>query len=332
MTRIFHPTAIFNTRWLGNTHSPSRPISYSIVRPPRHPFHIVTLSPWPIAVGGFTLGLAGGLASWLHGHSIDLISLRTLGVVLTSKLWWRDIVIEGTYQGFHTKKVASSFYWGIGLLILSEVLFFFRFFWAYLHRALAPTPEIRCQWPPSGISPVNPITWPLFNSVILLRSGALANLSYLYLMIGYKKKRVGAINGAILAGILFSGVQAFEYYNAPFTIADSVFGSAFFVLTGFHGLHVLVGTIILQVQKVRISYNHFSPTHHVGILAAIWYWHFVDIVWLILFALVYIWGTIDIDRVWHTIYLKWFFATMAKFGFERRERMFDSFKNLNRSC
>lgn len=285
--------------------------SYSLTRPPRHPFHIVTLRPWPMAIGGFTLGLAGGTASWLHGHSIDLITLSLLGVTLTRKIWWRDIVIEGTYQGFHTKIVVSSFYWGIALLILSEVLFFFSFFWAYLHRALAPTPEIACIWPPRGITPVNPITWPLFNSIILLSRGALANLSYLYLMIGNIKKRVNTINAAIFSGVLFSGVQAFEYYNAPFTIADSIFGSAFFVLTGFHGLHVLVGTIMLQVQKQRITYNHFSPTHHVGMLTAIWYWHFVDVVWLMLFALIYVWGTIDATDVWHTLNI---FSTFRQDG------------------
>ena len=275
--------------------------SWSLTHPPRHPFHIVTLRPWPMVVGGFTLGMAGGLASWLHGHRIDLMSISTLGVTLTAKIWWRDMVIEGTYQGFHTKKVARSFYWGIGLLIISEVLFFFRFFWAFLHRALAPTPEVACQWPPLGIRPVNPITWPLFNSIILLRRGALANLSYLYLIIGRLQKATDAINGAITAGIIFSGVQAYEYYNAPFTIADSVFGSAFFVLTGFHGLHVLVGTIILQVQKKRLQYLHFSPKHHTGILTAIWYWHFVDVVWLILFALIYIWGRADIASIWNSL-------------------------------
>jgi cytochrome c oxidase subunit 3 len=275
--------------------------SWSLPRPPRHPFHIVTLSPWPLSIGGFTLGIAGGLASWLHGHSIDLIMLRTLGLTIAAKNWWRDIVIEGTYQGFHTKKVTRGFYWGIGLLILSEVLFFFRFFWAFLHRALAPTPEIACQWPPLGIRPVNPITWPLFNSIILLTRGALANLAYLYLIIGKLSKATDALNGAILAGILFSRIQGYEYYHAPFTIADSIFGSAFYILTGFHGLHVLVGTIILQVQKKRLQYLHFSPKHHVGFLAAIWYWHFVDLVWLILFALVYIWGTANIVDIWDSI-------------------------------
>lgn len=275
--------------------------SWSLPRPPRHPFHIVTLSPWPLSIGSFTLGIAGGLASWLHGFGIELILWRTLGLALSTKIWWRDIIIEGTYQGFHTKKVVRAFYWGIGLLILSEVLFFFRFFWAFLHRALAPTPEIACQWPPSGIRPVNPITWPLFNSIILLTRGALANLAYLYLIIGRVQKATDAINGAILAGILFSGIQGYEYYHAPFTIADSVFGSAFYILTGFHGLHVLVGTIILQVQKKRLQYLHFSPQHHVGFLAAIWYWHFVDVVWLMLFALVYIWGTANIVDIWDSI-------------------------------
>lgn len=275
--------------------------AWPLSRPPRHPFHIVTLRPWPLAIGAFTLGIAGGLASWLHGHSIDLITWRTLGVTIATKIWWRDIVVEGTYQGFHTKKVAISFYWGIGLLILSEIFFFLRFFWTFLHRALAPTTEIACQWPPTGISPVNPITWPLFNSIILLTRGALANLAYLYVIIGRLQKATDAINGAIAAGILFTSIQAYEYYHAPFTIADSVFGSVFYILTGFHGLHVLVGTIILQVQKKRIQYLHFSPKHHTGLLTAIWYWHFVDLVWLILFALVYIWGTANIVDIWDTL-------------------------------
>jgi len=280
---------------------PSYNHTWAVTRPPRHPFHIVTLSPWPLTIGAFTLGLAGGTASWLNGHRIDLIAWRTLGVTVATKIWWRDIVIEGTYQGFHTKQVVRNFYWGMGLLIFSEVLFFFSFFWAFLHSALAPTPEIACQWPPSGVIPVNPITWPLFNSIILLTSGALANLAYLYLIMGYLKKATDALNGAILAGIIFSVIQGYEYYHAPFTIADSVFGSAFYILTGFHGLHVLVGTIILQVQKKRLQYLHFSPKHHTGILTAIWYWHFVDLVWLILFALVYIWGTANIADVWDAL-------------------------------
>nr|QUQ06903.1 cytochrome oxidase subunit 3 [Boccardiella hamata] len=262
---------------------------------------MVTLSPWPLTIGSFALGMMGGLASWLHGHSIDLVTWSTLGLVIASKMWWRDMVIEGTYQGFHTKKVTSSFYWAMGLLILSEILFFFSFFWTFLHSALAPTPEIACQWPPMGISPVNPITWPLFNSVILLTSGALANLAYLYLMMGRLQKATEALNGAILAGILFSGIQGYEYYHAPFTIADSVFGSAFYILTGFHGLHVLVGTIMLQVQKSRLQFLHFSPKHHAGLLTAIWYWHFVDLVWLMLFALVYIWGTANMSDIWDSL-------------------------------
>lgn len=294
---------ITNTPFTSKNLSQFENTSWVLALPPRHPFHIVTLSPWPLAIGFFTLGIIGGLASWLHGHRLDLRLWSTLGLVASTKIWWRDIVTEGTYQGFHTKKVARGFYWGIGLLILSEVLFFFRFFWAFLHRALAPTPEIACQWPPTGIRPVNPITWPLFNSIILLTRGALANLAYLYTIIGRTKKTVEALNGAIAAGVLFSGIQGYEYYHAPFTLADSVFGSAFYILTGFHGLHVLVGTIILQVQKERVKLIHFSPKHHAGLLTAIWYWHFVDVVWLILFALVYVWGTANIDDAWNTLNL-----------------------------
>lgn len=112
---------------------------------PRHPFHVVASRPWPLCVGFYILGFIGGLASWLHGHAIDLVCFRTLGVVLTMMHWWRDIVVERTYQGMHTKAVQSNYYWGMALIILSEVFFFFRFFWAFLHNALAPAVEVGCQ-------------------------------------------------------------------------------------------------------------------------------------------------------------------------------------------
>ena len=185
----------------------------------------------------------------------------------------------------------------MALIILSEVFFFFRFFWAFLHNALAPAVEVGCQWPPSGLAPVNPLTWPLFNSIVLLTRGGLANMAYLNLMMGGVSESVRNLNYAIRAGILFSLVQLMEYKGAAFTIADRVFGSSFFTLTGFHGLHVLVGTLILYVQKKRLKRLHFSPTHNVGLLAAIWYWHFVDVIWLLLFVLIYMWGTMDLRFV-----------------------------------
>lgn len=222
-------------------------------------------------MGFYILGFIGGLASWLHGHAMDLVCYSTLGVALTMIHWWRDIVVERTYQGMHTKAVQRNYYWGVSLIILSEVFFFFRFFWAFLHNALAPAVEVGCQWPPLGVTPVNPLTWPLFNSIVLLTSGGLANIAYLNIMIGNVSGSVANINWAIRAGILFSLVQLREYKAAAFTIADSVFGSSFFTLTGFHGLHVLVGTLILYIQKKRLKRIHFSPTHNVGLLAAIWY-------------------------------------------------------------
>nr|QKJ80229.1 cytochrome c oxidase subunit III [Cephalothrix sp. BMK-2020] len=256
----------------------------------RNPFHLVELSPWPLvgSLGAFFLTV--GLVSWFHGSGYFLLLLGLIVILLTMLQWWRDIVREGTYQGFHTYQVCVGLRWGMILFIVSEVCFFFAFFWAYFHSSLAPSMELGCMWPPSGIEPLNPFSVPLLNTAVLLASGITVTWSHHSMMEG---DRLGGIQGLILTvilGIYFTVLQAGEYYEAPFTLADGVYGSTFFVATGFHGLHVLIGTTFLIICLFRLYMYHFSVGHHFGFEAAAWYWHFVDVVWLFLYLSIYWWG------------------------------------------
>ena len=176
------------------------------------------------------------------------------------------------------------------LFIVSEVMFFFAFFWAFFWAALSPTPEIGSVWPPQGIDVLSAWEVPLLNTLILLTSGASVTWAHHAIVAG---DRDGAIQGLIVTialAVLFTALQAFEYVNAGFTISDSVFGSTFYMATGFHGFHVFIGTCFLTVCLRRLVSNHFTRQHHFGFEAAAWYWHFVDVVWLFLFVSVYWWG------------------------------------------
>ena len=202
-------------------------------------------------------------------------------------VWWRDIVREGTFEGAHTKKVQAGLRLGVILFIVSEVMFFFSFFWTFFHSSLAPAIEIGQSWPPLEISVLSPWGIPLLNTVILLTSGATITVCHHGIVWGAKKISVQYLGLTIGLAFFFILFQAFEYLNAPFTISDSVYGSIFFMTTGFHGFHVAIGTIYLIVCYFRLSADHFTRTHHIGFLGAAWYWHFVDVVWLFLFIIVY---------------------------------------------
>lgn len=257
----------------------------------RNPFHLVEFSPWPLigALAAFTL--TTGLTAWFHNHGTLTLTLGLLLVILVILQWWRDVIREATFQGFHTSNVAKGLRWGIILFITSEVLFFFAFFWAFFHRSLAPTPELGSTWPPTGISPINPFSIPLLNTGVLLASGVRVTYAHHALTSG---QRASATQGLIITvslGAYFTFLQAIEYFEAPFSIADSVYGSTFFVATGFHGLHVLIGSAFLLVCLLRHLSFHFSTGHHFGFEAAAWYWHFVDVVWLFLYLCIYWWGS-----------------------------------------
>nr|UOU84946.1 cytochrome c oxidase subunit III [Platypalpus candicans] len=255
-----------------------------------HPFHLVDYSPWPLtgAIGAMTM--VSGLVKWFHQHNMSLLMLGLLITSLTMYQWWRDISRESTYQGLHTFPVTIGLRWGMILFIVSEIFFFISFFWAFFHSSLSPAIELGALWPPMGIYPFNPFQIPLLNTAILLASGVTITWAHHSLMMNNHSQTTQGLFFTILLGIYFSILQVYEYIEAPFTIADAVYGSTFFMATGFHGLHVLIGTTFLFICLMRHMNNHFSQNHHFGFEAAAWYWHFVDIVWLFLYISIYWWG------------------------------------------
>nr|QGT77223.1 cytochrome c oxidase subunit 3 [Potamiscus montosus] len=255
-----------------------------------HPYHLVDVSPWPLTGSISAMMLTTGLVKWFHQYNMNLLILSFIGMILTMIQWWRDITREGTYQGLHTSMVMVGLRWGMIFFILSEVLFFFSFFWAFFHSSLSPVVEIGLYWPPLGIQPFNPFQIPLLNTTILLSSGATVTWAHHAIMEANFTQATQSLAMTIILGIYFTSLQAFEYMEAAFSIASSVFGSTFFVATGFHGLHVIIGTTFLFVCFLRLFNYHFSPNHHLGFEAAAWYWHFVDVVWLFLYVFIYWWG------------------------------------------
>lgn len=257
----------------------------------RNPFHLVEFRPWPLvgSVGAFLLTV--GLASWMHGFGFELLLLGLILIGLTMLQWWRDVVREATYQGFHTIAVRKGLRWGMILFIVSEVCFFAAFFWAYFHSRLSPNPELGSCWPPVGIVPLNPFSVPLLNTAVLLGSGVRVTWAHHAIMEGRRFNGIQGLFLTVVLGVYFTFLQGGEYWDAPFTIADGVYGSTFFVATGFHGLHVLIGSSFLLVCLLRLYAYQFSRTHHFGFEAAAWYWHFVDVVWLFLYLCIYWWGS-----------------------------------------
>nr|YP_009178821.1 cytochrome c oxidase subunit III [Agasicles hygrophila]ALJ78616.1 cytochrome c oxidase subunit III [Agasicles hygrophila]ASO76772.1 cytochrome c oxidase subunit III [Agasicles hygrophila] len=255
-----------------------------------HPFHLVDYSPWPLMGSLGALTMMMGLIKWFHLFNNNLLKIGSLITLLIMFQWWRDITREGTFQGLHTLVVTKGLQWGMILFITSEVFFFVSFFWSFFHSALAPVIDIGMKWPPLGISSFNPIEIPLLNTLILITSGLTVTWAHHSLMENNFKQAFQGLLLTIILGIYFSILQGFEYLEAPFTISDSVYGSSFFMATGFHGLHVLIGTTFLLICFIRHYLNHFSTIHHFGFEAAAWYWHFVDVVWLFLYVSIYWWG------------------------------------------
>lgn len=256
-----------------------------------HPYHLVDYRPWPLTGALGALITTTGIVKWFHQYDNSLLILGNIITLLTIYQWWRDVTREGTYQGLHTLSVTLGLRWGIILFILSEIFFFIRFFWAFFHSSLAPSIEIGQTWPPVGINPFNPLEIPLLNTVILLSSGVTITWAHHRLISGNYTQTSQGLLFTVILGIYFSILQGFEYIESPFTIADSVYGSTFFIATGFHGLHVLIGTTFLLICLIRHINYHFSVNHHFGFEAAAWYWHFVDVVWLFLYISIYWWGS-----------------------------------------
>nr|ARH54096.1 cytochrome c oxidase subunit 3 [Arachnobas tricolor] len=256
-----------------------------------HPFHLVDQSPWPILGSLSLFSFMMGLIKWFHLNEINLVILSTLTNFLVMYQWWRDIIRESTFQGLHTNKVTAGLRWGMILFITSEVFFFLAFFWAFFHASLSPSIELGMNWPPKGITPFNPLEIPLLNTLILLTSGLTITWSHHGLMENNYNQALLSLSITVMLGFYFTILQIFEYKEAPFTIADGIYGSTFFMTTGLHGLHVIIGSTFLLICLIRMFFNHFSSTHHFGFEAAAWYWHFVDVVWLFLYMSIYWWGS-----------------------------------------
>lgn len=258
----------------------------------KHPFHLVDPSPWPLmrATAAFTTTTGGVM--YMHGYSGGgmFLAFGQLMLLVSMYVWWRDIIREGTFEGQHTSIVQLGLRFGMILFIVSEVMFFLAFFWAFFWASLAPVPEIGSVWPPHGISVLRAWEVPFLNTVILLSSGASVTWAHHAIVAGYRKEGIYALLVTLFLAVGFTALQGFEYVNADFTISDGIYGSTFYMATGFHGFHVFIGTCFLTVCLVRLVWYHFTKQHHFGFEAAAWYWHFVDVVWLFLFVCIYWWG------------------------------------------
>ncbi len=243
-------------------------------------------------INKFTLfHLTFGLTGLIHNYSFYSLIIGAILLPATMAVWWRDVIRERTFLGYHTSYVTAGLRVGIVLFIVSEICFFFGFFWAFFHSRLAPTPEIGCTWPPIGITPLNPFTVPLLNTAVLLASGVSVTWAHHRLLSNKRRQAIMGLTITSILGIYFTALQIMEYYDAPFTIADSIYGSTFYVATGFHGLHVIIGTVFLITNLARTVARHFTATRHFGFEACAWYWHFVDVVWIFLYISIYCWGS-----------------------------------------
>ena len=258
----------------------------------RHSWHLVDPSPWPFATSIVVFIFFTGNVMYFHkyagGRELAIIGL--LGILAVMYMWWRDVIREATFEDQHTFSVQRGLRLGMVLFIISEVMFFFAFFWAFFHSSLVPVPSIGGVWPPESIQPINAMGIPLTNTFLLLSSGA--TVTWAHHAITSRSKRQGII-GLILTialAVVFTLLQVVEYCEASFSLSDGIFGSCFYMATGFHGFHVFIGTVCLFIALIRLVLNHFTYTHHFGFESAAWYWHFVDVVWLFLFLSIYWWG------------------------------------------
>lgn len=259
-----------------------------------HPYHIVAPSIWPL-VGAFAAGfMAICMVMFMHKvewHGITIgvwAPLLGLAAVLGMMYaWWRTVIHEAVVEKAHSAIAKIGFRFGMMLFIASEVMFFVAFFWAFFSSAFYPAGGV---WPPEGIHTINPFGLPFLMTMILLLSGCTVTWAHHEILVGNQKEAVRALGITVLLGAAFLCFQGYEYHHAPFLFKDGIFPSAFFMATGFHGFHVMVGTIFLLVCWFRTRKGQFTPDSHFGFEAAAWYWHFVDVVWLFLFIAVYWWG------------------------------------------
>nr|QKZ95161.1 cytochrome c oxidase subunit III [Habrobracon hebetor] len=252
-----------------------------------HPYHLVTLSPWPLIMSFSLIILMIGLIKWFSEYNNYLMILGYLLNLLVMFQWWRDVIRESTFQGNHNFYVMKGLRLGMILFIISEIMFFLSFFWSYFHMFLSPSIEIGNLWPPKNILIFNPYNIPLLNTLILLSSGVSITWCHYSMLMNNLKESKYSILITMLLGIMFIFFQYMEYKESYFSIADSIYGSVFFLMTGFHGFHVIMGIIFIFISMIRFFNKHYSTIHHLGFETSTWYWHFVDVVWLFLYLFIY---------------------------------------------
>jgi cytochrome c oxidase subunit 3 len=266
-----------------------------------HDYHLVDPSPWPIIGSIAAFITAVGAITWMHhmfAAAPFIFGVGVIGILYMFIGWWTDVTREATSLGDHTRVVQISHRYGMMLFIASEVMFFVAWFWAYFNTALFPADVHQVvrdqflggQWPPKGIETFDPWHLPLLNTLILLTSGTTITWAHHALLENDRKSVKWGLILTILLGLTFTMVQGYEYSHAAFHYAGHIYGATFFMATGFHGAHVIIGTTFLIVCLLRLHLGHFTPTQHLGFEFAAWYWHFVDVVWLFLFACIYVWG------------------------------------------
>jgi len=277
----------------------------------KHDYHLVKPSPWPLVGSIAAVVMAMGLVIYMKGlwglpkHTWWVCALGLAGVLYTMVGWWTDVVKEAN-EGDHTPVVSIGLRYGMILFIASEVMFFVAWFWIFFemalfhhHRTLSSIDEVRAAWaiwPPMGVQVLSPWHLPLVNTLTLLLSGTTVTWAHHALQIGDRRSAKIGLLLTIMLGLLFTSIQAYEYRHIlleglffnPKSVNAGLYGSAFFMSTGFHGFHVIVGTIFLAVCLGRLMAGGFTPKQHFGFEAAAWYWHFVDVVWLFLFSFVYV--------------------------------------------
>jgi len=294
---------------MGNTHTK-----------PEHDYHLVDPSPWPLLASFGALVMAVGAVCWMRSAQGEvlfgvngpwLFIVGTMSVVACAFFWWRDVIRE-SHKGDHTPVVQIHLRYGMILFIASEVMFFVAWFWAYFDASLYPagvqilqnnTAQIGLvqrnevlggQWPPvpneAFKHTFSPWGLPLVNTLILLLSGVTVTWAHHAILKDDRRGLIAGLALTVLLGALFSYFQYVEYGHAAFNYSGHIYGATFFMATGFHGAHVLIGTIFLAVCLFRAMSGDFTKEKHFGFEAAAWYWHFVDVVWLFLFACIYVWG------------------------------------------
>jgi cytochrome c oxidase subunit III len=267
-----------------------------------HDYHLVNPSPWPAIGAASAFILAIGAVSWMHGGHWAIMALGFALVLYTMFMWWRDVINEA-HAGDHTPVVSLHLRYGMIMFIASEVMFFVAWFWAFFDASLFADEAIQASrvavtegvWPPKGTAIFDPWHLPLVNTLILLTSGTTVTWAHHALLNNDRQGLKWGLIATVVLGALFTAVQAYEYAHAAFAFSrdngGNIYGSTFFMATGFHGFHVLIGTIFLLVCLFRALKGHFTPQQHFGFEAAAWYWHFVDVVWLFLFACIYVWAS-----------------------------------------